>query len=277
MSCLADRASDRHCRLSLAARTGGNRRATGRCCARYAGQSIYAGVDMRLRCGRRLFLRGEFKGLCDRSHAGAGLGRYPASGYALPRFHRQHAPQVWRAELGLDGLIPIKYHVLSHIWLGCLGLWLGVSTLDAYYIGAQIIAIPLLLFSLALATHLLRSPETGSADGALVTLVPLLLLFIVDLWGWTSYLVSESYFLAMILFLLSLPLLAEIAADQFRLRASLQVAALVIVGILMLVSKVSVGVIFWGASWFFALATARLDVSQPDQAGSCQFCCSSGR
>jgi hypothetical protein len=151
---------------------------------------------------------------------------------------------------GIDGLVPIKYHVLSHIWLGCLGLWLGVTTLDAYYIGAQIVAIPVLLFSLALATHLLRSPETGLTDNALVTLMPLLLLFIVDLWGWTHYLVSESYFLAMILFLLSLPLLAEIAADQFRLRPSLQVAALVIVGILILVSKISVGVIFWGAAGF---------------------------
>jgi hypothetical protein len=151
---------------------------------------------------------------------------------------------------GIDGLVPIKYHVLSHIWLGCLGLWLGVTTLDAYYIGAQIVAIPVLLFSLALATHLLRPPGTGSADSALVTLMPLLLLFITDLWDWTSYLVSESYFLAMILFLLSLPLLAEIAADQFRLRPSLQMTALVIVGILMLVSKISVGVIFWGAAGF---------------------------
>jgi len=151
---------------------------------------------------------------------------------------------------GLDGLTPIKYHVLSHIWLGCLGLWLGVPTLDAYYIGAQIVGIPVLLFSLALAVHLLRSPETGLGDGALITLVPLLLLFIADLWGWTSYLVSESYFLSIILFLLGLPLLAEIAADQFRLRLSLQVAALVIVGILIQLSKVSVGVIFWGAAGF---------------------------
>ena len=151
---------------------------------------------------------------------------------------------------GLDGLTPIKYHVLSHIWLGCLGLWLGVPTLDAYYIGAQIVAIPVLLFSLALAVHLLRSPGTGSGDNALVTLLPLLLLFIADLWGWTSYLVSESYFLSIILLLLSLPLLAEIAADQFRLRLSLQVIALVIVGILIQLSKVSVGVIFWGATGF---------------------------
>ena len=151
---------------------------------------------------------------------------------------------------GLDGLIPIKYHVLSHVWLGCIGLWLGVPTLDAYYIGAQIIGIPLLLFSLVLAVHLLRSPETGLTDSALVTLVPILLLFVVDLWGWTSYLVSESYFLSLILFLLALPLLSEMAADQFRLRPSLQIAALVIVGILMQLSKVSVGVIFWGAAGF---------------------------
>jgi hypothetical protein len=151
---------------------------------------------------------------------------------------------------GLDGLTPIKYHVLSHIWLGCIGLWLGVPTLDAYYIGAQVVAIPLLLFALALATYLVRSPETRSGDGALVILMPLLLLFGADLWGWTSYLVSESYFLSLILFLLGLPLLAEIAADQFRLRPSLQIAALVVVGILIQLSKASVGVIFWGATGF---------------------------
>lgn len=151
---------------------------------------------------------------------------------------------------GLDGLTPIKYHVLSHIWLGCLGIWLRVPTLDAYYIGAQIVAIPVLFFSLALAVHLQRPPKTGSYDGALVTLVPLLLLFTADLWGWTSYLVSESYFVSIILLLLALPLLAEIAEDEFRLRPSLQIAALVITGILIQLSKVSVGVIFWGATGF---------------------------
>ena len=62
---------------------------------------------------------------------------------------------------GLDGLVPLKYHVLSHIWLGCISLWLGVSTLEGYYIGAQVIAIPMLLFSLSLATNLLRRPGEG--------------------------------------------------------------------------------------------------------------------
>ncbi|MBR1174204.1 hypothetical protein JQ617_09580 [Bradyrhizobium sp. KB893862 SZCCT0404] len=151
---------------------------------------------------------------------------------------------------GLDGLTPIKYHVLSHIWLGCLGIWLRVPTLDAYYIGAQIVAIPMLFFSLASSVHLLRPLKAGSGDDAVVTLFPLLLLFVADLWGYTSYLVSESYILSIILLLLALPLLAEIAADEFRLRPSLQIAALVITGILIQLSKVSVGVIFWGAAGF---------------------------
>ena len=151
---------------------------------------------------------------------------------------------------GLDGLAHIKYHFLSHIWLGGLGLWLRVSTLEAYYIAAQIVAVPLLLFSLVSSTNLLRQSSAGPIDSALITLVPLLFLLTVDLWGWTSYLVSESYFLALILFLLGLPLLAEIASDDFRLRPSLQVVALVVVGVLMLLSKISVGAIYWAATGF---------------------------
>ena len=96
---------------------------------------------------------------------------------------------------GLDGLVPLKYHVLSHIWLGCISLWLGVSTLEGYYIGAQVIAIPMLFFSLSLATNLLRRPGEGLTDSALTTLwCRFCCFFVVDVWGWTSYLVSESYF-----------------------------------------------------------------------------------
>jgi hypothetical protein len=151
---------------------------------------------------------------------------------------------------GLDGLLPTKYHVLSHIWLGCIGLWLGVPTLEAYSIGGQIIAIPMLLFSLSLAIHLFRRPGEGPANGALITLGSLLLLFVADLWGWTSYLVSESYFLAMILFLLALPLLAEIADSERPRRLSLQLAALGVAGLLILLSKISVGAVLAGGTGF---------------------------
>jgi hypothetical protein len=144
---------------------------------------------------------------------------------------------------GLDGLVPIKYHVLSHIWLGCVSLWLGVSTLEGYTIGGQVIAVPMLLFALSLAIHLLRRPGEGPANGALITLGSLLLLLIADLWGWTHYLVSESYFLAMIMFLLTLPLLAEVADTERRHRLGQQLAALGAATILILFSKISVGAI----------------------------------
>jgi hypothetical protein len=52
--------------------------------------------------------------------------------------------------------------------------WLGVTTPEGYYIGAQVIAIPLLLFSLALATHLLRWPgEQHDAAGGMKRFVSL--------------------------------------------------------------------------------------------------------
>ncbi len=151
---------------------------------------------------------------------------------------------------GLDGLVPAKYHVLSHVWLGCVSLWLGVSTLEGYSIGGQIIAIPMLLFCLSLAIHLFRRSEEGPANGAVITLGSLLLLFLADLWGWTSYLISESYFLAMIIYLLALPLLAEIADSDRRHRLSLQLASLGIAGLLILLSKISVGAVLAGAVGF---------------------------
>jgi hypothetical protein len=152
---------------------------------------------------------------------------------------------------GLDGFVPIQYHVLSHIWLGCLGLWLGVTTPESYYLGAQIVAVPMLLFSLVLATYLLRPAEARrNADAALIVLVPLLLLCIPDIWGWISYLVSESYFVAMIAFLLALPLLAEIAEPGKRSGLALQILALAVAIAVMTLSKISVGPIFLAACAF---------------------------
>ncbi|XSC45936.1 hypothetical protein ACF1BQ_008045 [Bradyrhizobium sp. RDT10] len=103
---------------------------------------------------------------------------------------------------------------------------------------------------MSLAVHLLRRPGEGPANGTLITLCSLLLLFVSDLWGWTSYLVSESYFLAMILFLLALPLLAEIADSERSHRFSFELATLGVVGLLILLSKISVGAVLASAVGF---------------------------
>ena len=151
---------------------------------------------------------------------------------------------------GLDGLVPLKYHVLSHIWLACLGLWLGVSTLESYYIGMQIVCIPMLLFCLSMATCLLRPAGERLANGALATLCSLLLLFVTELWGWTHWLVSESYCLALIVFVLALPLLADTAEPLSRGRLALRILVLGIAGVVAALAKVSVGFIFVGAAGF---------------------------
>ena len=151
---------------------------------------------------------------------------------------------------GADGFIPIKYHVLSHIWFGCLGRWLGATTLESYYIGAQVICIPMLLFSLSLATYLLPAGGRRFSNGALATLFPLLLLFIVDYRNFLSYLISESYLLSLIILLLSLPLLAELADPQQQQHVRMRVLALAAAAILIAISKISVGVVFWSAFGF---------------------------
>lgn len=154
---------------------------------------------------------------------------------------------------GIDGLVPIAYHFLSHIWLGCLGLWLGAGTFNAYYIGAQIVAVPLLFFSLFLAVYLLRPQGERLRSGALLVLASLLLLFCTEMWDISSYLISESYFLAVIVFLLSVPLLAEISRTSDRRRLCVQAACVAAAGLLMGMSKVSVGVVFLPAAGYLLL------------------------
>lgn len=161
---------------------------------------------------------------------------------------------------GMDGLVPLTYHFLSHIWLGCLGLWLGSGTYQAYFIGAQVIAIPLLLFSVFLATYLLRPRDERLRSGALLVLAPLFLLFCTEMWIIPSYLISESYFLAAIMFLLSLPLLAEISRTTSRRRLCVQAACIAVVGVLMETSKVSVGVVFLPAAGYLLLRQMALKV-----------------
>jgi hypothetical protein len=153
---------------------------------------------------------------------------------------------------GLDGFVPIDYHFLSHIWFGCAGLWFRTDTITAYYVGGQVIGIPTLFFSLALATYLVLPAPRRLGNGALVLLLPLLLLVLTELYGWTSYLVSESYSFALIIFLLALPALAEMARGRSHRildRRSLSLAAAVI---LTLLCKVSVGAVL-GAAFGYVL------------------------
>ena len=114
------------------------------------------------------------------------------------------------ASTGLDGLVHVPYHVLSHALIGLAGRWMQVSPIESYYLVPQIVLVPLLFFALATATFWLWRPSRLTAAGPLAVLVPAGLLFGIEIRDWASYLISESYCLALILLLLALPLLLEI-------------------------------------------------------------------
>jgi hypothetical protein len=175
--------------------------------------------------------------------------------------------QHGKLSIGLDGFTPISYHFLSHIWLGCIGLWLGTSTPVAYFVGMQVVAIPLLFFNLALAVYLLRPAGERLANGALIVQLPVLLLLLTEIWGWTSYLISESYLLALNMFLPALPLLAEMARTKDRKRLCLQTACLGYAGVLIGIAKVSVGAVLLPATGFLLFRQLALPARRLVQLG----------
>ncbi len=115
---------------------------------------------------------------------------------------------------GLDGLVPLRYHVLSHLWIGRVAEWLQTTPIHGYYLVEQLVALPLLLFGLVIATAIHSEADDSRAIRFPDTvLFPVFLLLTVAIWDWASYLVSELYTLALLVFGIALPLLLEEARE----------------------------------------------------------------
>jgi hypothetical protein len=162
-------------------------------------------------------------------------------------FHASLAGMLGRFGMpanGLDGLVRIHYHFLSHALIGVTGRWIGETPIDAYYLVHQVLNLPLLLFSLTAATFWLWRPDRTIAAGLLSLLVPLLLLLTFEIWDWASYLVSESYALSLSLLLLTLPLVMELHERPRITGAVVRYLALAIGGLGIMLAKNSVGILF---------------------------------
>jgi hypothetical protein len=152
---------------------------------------------------------------------------------------------------GLDGLVPIRYHVLSHLWMGLTARWLNVDTIHAYYLLPQIVLFPLSLFFLTTASWAIspnsykRSHEAGSF---VIVLIPIFIIQCFDVFGEVILFNSESYQLGIVIFLIFFPLLCSISASSESLFGFCLAS---IAGLMMLSAKVSIGFI-----WFSALAYA---------------------
>jgi hypothetical protein len=142
---------------------------------------------------------------------------------------------------GLDGLVPIKYHALSHLLFGCIALWLNVTTIDIYAVAPQIIGVPFLNFATAFAVFALWRPiEPAKAPLALL-IFPLMFISLVEINDWYSYLFSESYLLALGLFLLAIPLLLRLSQLYRVLDSPACLLSAVLTTLVVTGTKVSVG------------------------------------
>jgi hypothetical protein len=154
---------------------------------------------------------------------------------------------------GLDGLVHTPYHALSHLWIGRLSEWFGSTPIHGYYLVVQIVGLPMLLFGLVASITL--QDETGDARPAHfpeIVLLPLCLLLLVAVLDWNSYLVSESYLLGMLLFLLGFPLLSMQASETLWHGAERRLLVIGLVGLLVTLAKVSVGAIWFAGVGFLA-------------------------
>lgn len=145
--------------------------------------------------------------------------------------------------LGVDGMLPLKYHVGSHVWFAAFGLLAGVDPLWSYGVGVLLLTVPGLLAALifsGLAIDLAVKPAAHYLGMGLA------LLLLSDVIGWNSYYISETYTFGLIGMLFSLPLLMALTKRDCPITWSRIGFALAVLLIPLLMSlKISVGVL-WG-------------------------------
>lgn len=154
--------------------------------------------------------------------------------------------------LGVDGIIPIRYHFGSHFWLAALGRMTLSDPVFSYGAGVPIILAPTLVAVLLLSA---ASIDRGRKTLPAYLLVGIALALFSDAIGWKSYYISESYTCALIGLLLLLPLLALVAGEVLLSPRQLSVAsAIAVLSIpFLLVLKVSVGSLWTAAVGYVVL------------------------
>lgn len=144
---------------------------------------------------------------------------------------------------GLNGLVDISYHLLSHVFFAALSMLSGVSALETYGVATWVLFAPLLIFSIV--GTIVTLDRTGTLEIArmwLLTCVSLIILpYLFS--GWLlgmSYFVSESYMVSLGLFVLSLPLLLKKNLSKSDLLLVLITTTLIAY------TKGSVGAVYFG-------------------------------
>jgi hypothetical protein len=185
------------------------------------------------------------------------------------RFHTAIAYMIQNfgiASLGVDGVLPLNYHMGTHFWFAAMGLLCGSQPPWTYGAVVAIAAPLLLIISLILSAI---SIDGGRKPGNNYLLVGLLAIFVSDcLTDGRSYYISESYTFGLIGLLLSLPLISVLCkADKFTVGTTAKIILAILLIPVLMSLKISVGILWCvGFGWIvlrlygFSLATVAIGV-----------------
>jgi hypothetical protein len=154
---------------------------------------------------------------------------------------------------GLNGLMPIQYHTLSHALFACISSLSGTGVIDVYGVANWVFFAPLLIFSVSALCCMLDKNEQLSLPWiwCVVCLLLVVMPFLFGRWAlWDSYFVSESYLVSLGLFVLGMSLLYQQRLVWQHL------ILLIVMAVLMTNAKASVGLVFAGL-WFARLLFVR--------------------
>jgi hypothetical protein len=171
---------------------------------------------------------------------------------------------VWHGKVAssLDGFVPFRYHIFSHIWFGLSAKAAGINTVNGYYLGMQVLGMPLLLFGLCFATLAFIPIQRTTPTAALLVTIPLAVLCTIDRYDWMSYLVSESYMVGLLLFLVGQPFLRSLAdSDSYAIP---DLASGLVYGLLLTTAKISIGAV-WTVAFLYIVIRSRA-LSKPGYA-----------
>ena len=157
---------------------------------------------------------------------------------------------------GLDGLVPLHYHVGSHAWFAGLGKIAGTMPLLTYPFIHPIVLIPAqllaLLFSIICAAGARRSTATYVAAA-------LAMVFFTDALGRPSHYVSESYAAGLTALLFFWPLMLDLLRTPERGRLEDRARLVAALGAVFVISalKISAGMIWTTALGWMLLRQNR--------------------
>lgn len=146
--------------------------------------------------------------------------------------------------LGMDGLVPTQYHVLSHRVIAGYGNWTGIDLLLAYGVFQYVIAVPVMIgLLLQAAAQFFHANPRGMLVPPAAVLSVYLWLALGGVVMWHSYYGSESYALSLWFVIYTLLLLQRITIEAASARELALHFALALCIALAALAKISVGAV----------------------------------